>query len=233
MKRDYLAKKIEVARLNPDVSADQIIEDCKKIKQYKFGAFVVNPCYVELIKNQLKHTDTRIVSVMDFPFGASDTGTKMLQAHELYMLDVDDIDMVINVGALKSKNYETIAHEIHTIKEAIKAHDTPTLKVIIETALLTKKEVRKASELCVNHDADYVKTNTGFFTRERPLITEVKLIKKEVDKYNKKHPHNIKKIKASGGIRTIEDVMKLEKLGVDKYGIGLESAMKILDGLKE
>lgn len=226
MKRDYLAKKIEVALLKPETTKQQILDACKKVREYKFGSFVVNPWYVNLIKSQLKNTDTRIVSVMDFPFGASGIETKELQAHEIYMLGVDDIDMVMNVGALKSKDYETVAHEIHMVKEAIKSPKSPTLKVIIETALLTKKEVKKAAEICVKLGADYVKTNTGFFTRERDLTTEVKLIRKYTKKYNKK-------IKASAGIRDIKLIEKLEKLGVDKYGIGLESAMEILDGLKE
>lgn len=224
MKKDYLAKKMEPALLKPETTVDQITDACEKVIKYKFGAFVVNPNYLRLVHSLLIGAkDTRIVSVVDFPFGAGDRDSKVLQAEEAYLHGADDIDVVMDVGSLKSGDYKRIAHEISEIKDKVK---TPTLKIIIETALLTKKEVKKAAELCVMHGADYVKTNTGFFERKRDLVTEVKLIRPYTQKYGKK-------IKASGGIKDLNLIKKLEKLGVDRYGIGLESAIKILDGLKE
>lgn len=223
MNKEYLAKKIEVALLKPETSKEDILNACEKIKQYKFGAFVVNPCYLKLIKSELeKEKDIRVVSVVDFPFGAGGVETKILQSYEAFLHGANDLDIVINIGALKSKDYKKVSNEI---KEVRKEMQDITIKAIIETALLTEKEIEKASQICLEAGADYIKTNTGFFERKRNLVDEIKLIKPYTDKAGKK-------IKASAGIRDLQLIEELEKLKVHAYGIGLESAIKILESLK-
>src|SRR5690606_23782015 len=174
--------------------------------KYKFYAVCVNGCYVSLAKKELQNTSVKICSVVGFPLGAMSTESKVEEAKNALKNGADEIDMVLNIGFLKSTDFNAVKNDIYSVKKAIAHH---TLKVILETCYLTKEEIIKASELVIAAGADYIKTSTGFGT-EGATVENVKLIKSIAkDRI---------KIKASGGIKDADTARQYISLGVDRIG---------------
>ena len=186
-------------------------------KEHKFLGVCVNPAYVRLAKEHLSNSDVKIVTVVGFPLGASNSKVTAFEAKTAIEEGADEIDMVMNVSAMKDKNYEYIVNDIKTVKQA--CGDTK-LKVILETDLLTKEEIAKACELCVEAKADLVKTSTGFVKGGVGAKPEdVKIMYDIVSKHGME-------VKASGGVRSKEDALAVIEAGATR--IGTSSGVKIV-----
>ena len=201
-----LAKYIDHTILKPDAKKEQVIKLCNEAKEYGFASVCVNEYYTKLVNEQLKGTDVMTCTVIGFPLGASDSEVKAFETAKAVKEGADEIDMVINVGALKDKEYGYVKDDIQAV---VKAAGGKTVKVILETCLLTKDEIVKACELSVEAGANFVKTSTGF-SSGGATAEDVALMKKTVgDKA---------KVKASGGIRDYETAIRMIEAGAERIG---------------
>ena len=210
-----LEKYIDHTLLRPTATTADIKHLCDTAKNYGFFAVCVNGCHVALAKNEIKDSNVKLAAVVGFPLGANSTKSKIIEATDCIENGADEIDMVINIGWLKSKKYDLVKNEISDIKKAM---GEKTLKVIIETCYLTDEEKKEACRLVMEAKADFVKTSTGFGTGNT-TFEDVKLMKQVVG-------HNVK-IKASGGIKDRETALRYIDLGVSR--IGTSSGVKLLD----
>ena len=209
-------KYIEHTLLKQDASRAEITKLLDEAKQYKFLGVCVNPCNVKFAKEYLKDTEIKVVTVIGFPLGQNTSEIKILETIDAVKNGADEIDMVINVGKLKDKEYGYIVEEISKIKMACQGKP---LKVILETDLLTQDEIKKACELCIEGKADFVKTSTGFVKNGVGAKAEdVKLMYETVKDAGLK-------VKASGGIRDKETALKMIDAGASR--LGTSSGVKI------
>ncbi|WP_029200317.1 deoxyribose-phosphate aldolase [Oribacterium sp. NK2B42] len=203
-----IEKMIDHTMLKADATTETIKRYCSEAKKYGFASVCVNTCHVPLVAEELKGSDVKVCCVVGFPLGAMSTAAKAFEAKTAVQDGADEVDMVINVGGMKDRNYEMVKADI---KAVVDASEGRTVKVIIETCLLTKDEIVKACELSVEAGASFVKTSTGFSTGGA-LASDVALMKKTVG--------DRAKVKASGGIRTYEQAMELINAGADRIGAG-------------
>ena len=214
---ENLNKHIEHTLLKQDAKLEDFIKLFEEAKEHKFLGVCINPAYVKLAKENLYGTDVKIVTVVGFPLGANRSDVKAFETSKAVEDGADEIDMVINVSKLKDKDYDFIINDIKTVKTACK--DKP-LKVILETDLLTKNEIKKACELCIEAKANFVKTSTGFVKGGVGAKAEdVKLMFETVSPYGLK-------VKASGGIRDKEAAIKMLEAGAER--LGTSSGVKIV-----
>ena len=200
-----LNKYIEHTNLNNKATLKDIESLCNEAINYDFAAVVVYPYYVRLAKELLKDTNIEVCTVVGFPSGESTREVKVFEAITAIELGADMIDMVMNISAIKNKDYEYVKDEIEEVRDAI---DGKVLKVIIETNLLTDKEIIKATEICNECFVNYIKTCTGFTGG-----VDVE----QVDIINK-YKSDLVDIKASGGIKSKEDMIKLIEAGATRIG---------------
>ncbi len=210
-----IAKYIEHTLLKPTTTERDIINLCEEAIENNFYAVCVNSCYVALVKQLLQGSGIKIVSVVGFPLGGMSTEAKVFEAQKAIEDGADEIDMVINLGFLKSKNYVLVFKDIRDVKSAIGR--TP-LKVIIEISELNKNEVIKICDICMDAKVNFIKTSTGY-SKSGATLTAVKIIKKSV--------RDEIKIKASGGIKDYETAIKYIEAGADR--IGTSSGVNILN----
>ena len=203
-----LNKYIEHTLLKQDATKEEVTKLLEEAVEHNFLGVCVNPCNVAFAKNFLKDSNVKIVTVIGFPLGQNTTELKILETIDAVKNGADEIDMVLNSGKLKDGDFDYIVDEILKIKFACQGRN---LKVILETDLLTKEEIKKACELCIQGKADFVKTSTGFSTGGA-IASDVALMKKTVG--------DRAKVKASGGIRTYEQAMELINAGADRIGAG-------------
>ena len=214
---ENLNKYIEHTLLKQDAKKADLIRLFDEAKRYKFLGVCVNPCYVELAKENLKGSDVKIVTVIGFPLGANTTKTKVFETINAINDGADEIDMVINVTKLKDRENDYIVDEIKQIKHACQGHN---LKVIIETDLLDKDEIKLACELCIKGGADFVKTSTGFVKGGVGAKAEdVKLMYDTVNFAGLQ-------VKASGGIRDKQAALDMIEAGATR--LGTSSGVKIV-----
>lgn len=215
-----LNKYIEHTLLKQDATKEEIIKLLDEAKNYKFFGVCVNPVNVKLAKDYLKDTDVKIVTVIGFPLGQSTREIKVLETIDAVKNGADEIDMVINDGKLKDGDFSYVRDEIAAVKMACQGKN---LKVILETDLLNKTEIKKACELCIEAGADFVKTSTGFVKDGVGAKEEdVKLMYETVKDSGLK-------VKASGGIRDKETALKMIEAGASR--LGTSSGVKIcIDG---
>lgn len=214
---ENLNKHIEHTLLKQDAKLEDFLKLFEEAKEHKFLGVCINPAYVKLAKENLYGTDVKIVTVVGFPLGANRSDVKAFETSKAVEDGADEIDMVLNVSKLKDKDYDFIINDIKTVKTACK--DKP-LKVILETDLLTKEEIKKACELCIEAKADFVKTSTGFVKNGVGAKAEdVKLMFDTVSPYGLK-------VKASGGIRDKEAALKMLEAGAER--LGTSSGVKIV-----
>lgn len=212
-----LNKYIEHTLLKQDATKEEVIKLLDEAKEYKFLGVCINPCNVSFAKNYLKDTGIKIVTVIGFPLGQTTTEMKILETIDAVKNGADEIDMVINGGKLKDKEYDYIIDEISKIKYACQGKK---LKVIIETDLLTQDEIKKACELCIKGGADFVKTSTGFVKNGIGAKAEdVELMYETVNNAGLQ-------VKASGGIRDKETALKMIESGAVR--LGTSSGVKIV-----
>ena len=209
-----LSKYIDHTYLKADASKETIEKLCKEAIEFDFMTVCVNPCNITLAKELLNGSDVKVCTVIGFPLGQATTDSKVFETKDAIEKGADEIDMVINIGKLKDKDYEFVTNEIAEIKNACGNH---VLKVIIETCLLTDEEKKAACKCILDAKADFVKTSTGFSTAGA-TFEDVKLLKECVgDKA---------KVKAAGGVKTHDDFLKMIELGANR--IGTSSGTKLL-----
>ena len=199
-------KYIDHTVLKATSTTHDIVKLCNEAKEYNFKAVCVNGSYIPLAKENLDGTDISIAAVIGFPLGAMSKDAKVFEAKKCIEDGANEIDMVINIGFMKDARYIEVEQEIREIKEAIGDN---ILKVIFENCYLTKAEIKKASELAVNANADFVKTSTGFGTSGATL-EDVEIMKSVVD--------GKAQIKAAGGVRDLETAMRYIEMGVTRLG---------------
>ena len=199
-------KMIDHTVLKADTPLETVKRICDEAMEYGFASVCINPCHVAYCADYLKDSDVNVCTVIGFPLGANTSAVKAFETKNAIANGADEIDMVMNIGALKDKNYDLVRDDIKAVVEA--ANGT-LVKVILETCLLTEDEIKKACELCVEGKADYVKTSTGFSTRGA-TIEDVRIMKEAV--------HAKAKVKAAGGVRTPEDMVKIVAAGADRIG---------------
>ena len=210
---------IDHTLLKPTATPKAIRQLCTEAKDFKFYAVCVNSCYVPLVAEELKGTGIKIASVIGFPLGAMSSEAKLYEAEYAVKHGADEIDMVINLGLLKSGEYELVKEEISKIKHGIGPR---VLKVIIETCYLTTEEKKTASKLVLEAKADYVKTSTGFGTGGA-TFKDIELIKNVVQ--------NRIRIKASGGIKDLISAERYIDMGVSR--LGTSSGIKLVQESKQ
>lgn len=209
---------IDHTLLSASATERNIIDHCNQAKSHNFYSVCINSCYIPLAKQLLKGSNVKICSVIDFPLGASSTEVKVFEAKQAIYDGADEIDMVMNIGVFKSKNYLEVFKDIRDVKISI---GKIPLKVILEISELSKNGIVKASEICLDAKADFIKTSTGF-SKSGATLTAVKIIRKTVKKNCK--------IKASGGIGDYETAQKYVDIGADRIGTskGVEISIKKL-----
>ena len=207
-------KLIDHTLLNQDAQPEQIVKLCEEAKQFDFMSVCVNPGYVPLAASCLKGSDVKVCTVIGFPLGMNLTKTKVEEAELCILQGADEIDMVINVGMLKAGHDDYVKEEIRLLKEVAGSR---ILKVIIETCLLTDDEKVRACLAAKEAGADFVKTSTGFSTGGA-TVHDVALMRKTVGPEMG--------VKASGGVRTHEDLVAMVEAGANR--IGTSNGTKII-----
>ena len=209
-----LNKYIDHTNLKNTATLKDIEKLCNEAIKYKFASVCIYPYYIPLAKKLLKGTNVEVCTVVGFPTGESTKEVKVYEAIDAVDKGADEIDMVINISALKNKDYDYVKEEIEEIRDAI---DGKVLKVIIETCLLTEKEIIKMTEICNETYVNFIKTGTGYNGK-------VKL--KDVELINK-HKNDVLEIKASGGIRDIHTMEDMINAGATR--IGTSSGVEIMN----
>ena len=216
-----LAAHIDHTLLRPDATEAQIIQLCDEAAAHGFATVCVPPCYVALATAKLAETSVGICTVIGFPLGYSTASVKFKEAEVALYDGATELDMVINISALKSGKTDAIQAEILDLADLCHVHQS-LLKVIIETALLTEVEIELACRLCVGGEADFVKTSTGFASRGAS-VADVELMRRSL-------PAGVR-IKAAGGIRTREAALALLAAGADR--IGSSNSVALIDSTDE
>ncbi|MDI6641273.1 MAG: deoxyribose-phosphate aldolase [Elusimicrobiota bacterium] len=207
---------IDHTLLKPNATQEEIGKLCEEAKKYGFASVCVNPAYVSMCASLLKNTGIRVCTVVGFPLGATTPTVKAIEARDAIANGADEIDMVINIGALKSGNYQLVLDDIKAVREATKGK---ILKVILETAYLTRDEKIKGCLLAKEAGADFVKTSTGFGP-SGATVEDIMLMREAVGP--------TMGIKAAGGIRTLEDAKKMVEAGATR--IGASASVAIVTG---
>lgn len=211
---------IDHTLLKADASREMIEKLCKEAIEYKFGQICVNPYYVTYCSELLKNSDVKLATVVGFPLGANTKEIKALEAKDAIENGAHEIDMVINIGAMKDKDFELVKNDIEAVVND--SHPKAIVKVIIETSLLTDEEKEIACQLSMEAGADFVKTSTGF-SSGGATVGDVRLMKRVVgDKLG---------IKASGGVRDLNAAKEMIEAGATR--LGTSSGVKIAEELNK
>lgn len=210
------AKFIDHTLLKPVATQADIETLCAQARQYEFCSVCVNPYWVKLAKQQLKGSGVKVCTVIGFPLGANTTAVKVAETQDAIANGADEIDMVINIGALKGNDLNTVLTDIQAVRKACQGH---ILKVIIETSQLTDDEKVTACKLSAQAGADFVKTSTGF-TGGGATVEDVALMRRSIPQHMQ--------VKASGGVRSREDFDAMIAAGATR--IGASSGVKIIEG---
>ena len=212
-------KYFDHTMLAPQATSTDIDKLIKEAIKYDFKSVCIAPSYIKYAKEQLAKTDVLICTVIGFPLGYNATSVKVYETKIALDHGADEIDMVINIGRFKNKEYEYVLNEIKAIKEVC---DNKVLKVIVETALLTNQEIKTITEIVLKSGADFIKTSTGFSFRGASF-EDVEIMKSIAqDKLL---------IKASGGIKAGEDALKMIKLGASR--LGTSKTVQIIEELNK
>lgn len=208
-----LNKTIDHTILQADATKDLVIKTIDEAKVYDTASICLEPCWVELAAERLKGSDVKVCTVIGFPLGATTSATKAFEAKEAVTNGADEVDMVLNIGALKSGDEEMVFKDMKAVREAV---PSAVVKVILETCLLTDEEKKTACRLAKEAGLDFVKTSTGFSTGGA-TTADVKLMREAVgDEMG---------VKASGGIRTKETAEAMIEAGATRIGASKTAAI--------
>jgi deoxyribose-phosphate aldolase len=209
-----IAGLIDHTALKPDTTKEQIEKLCNEAAEYGFASVCVNPSYVKLCSELLKDSNVKVCTVIGFPLGATTTAAKVAEASEAMNNGANEIDMVINVGALKSGDFTFVKNDIEAVVQAAK--DRALVKVILETCLLTEEEKIMCCNICKEAKADFVKTSTGFSTGGA-TVEDIRLMRSIVKPYLG--------VKASGGIRDYKTAKAMVDAGAGRIGASASVAI--------
>lgn len=201
-----LAKYIDHTNLKPEATPQDIDRLIDEAKTYHFASVCINPCYVGYAKKKLQDSDVKVCTVIGFPLGANTSAVKAFEAAEAIRQGADEIDMVIAIGALKAGLYQEVQQDIEAVVKASQGH---LVKVILETCLLSREEIVEACQLAMAAGAQFVKTSTGF-NKHGATVEDVALMKATVGEKMM--------VKASGGIRTLQDALQMIEAGASRLG---------------
>jgi deoxyribose-phosphate aldolase len=215
-----VAALIDHTLLKPEAAYDDIVRICEEARQFRFASVCINPCWVSFAAEALANTGVRVCTVVGFPLGANDLRTKIAEADLALTQGAKEIDMVQNIGALRSREYHTVYKEIGDLADIAHSYGG-FLKVILETCLLTDQEKVTACRLAQQSQADFVKTSTGFSTGGA-TVADVQLMRRTVGEKMG--------VKASGGIRTLEHLRQMVAAGANR--IGASSGVAIIKELQ-
>ncbi len=216
-----IAALIDHTLLKPEATAADIRKVCEEARKYGFASVCVNSYWVPVVAHELVGSPVKVCSVVGFPLGASATSSKVEETQIAVKEGAEEIDMVLNIGELRAGNHRVVEDDIRAVVSA--AHATGAIvKVILETCLLDESQKITACRLAKNAQADFVKTSTGFSTGGA-TIEDVALMRREVG------PHM--GVKASGGVRTLEDLQKMVAAGASR--IGASASVKIIEAAGE
>ncbi|WP_439258314.1 deoxyribose-phosphate aldolase [Lonepinella sp. BR2271] len=219
MKPNELAKFIDHTALTAEKTEKDIIQLCQEALEHHFCSVCINSGYIPLAKQQLAGSDVKICTVVGFPLGANLSAVKAFEAEQAIVAGAEEIDMVINVGWIKSGKWDAVQADIQAVLAACKGK---TLKVILETCLLTKDEIVKACEICRDLNVGFVKTSTGF-NKGGATVEDIALMRQTVgEKLG---------VKASGGVRDTETAMAMINAGATR--IGASAGIAIISGLQD
>jgi deoxyribose-phosphate aldolase len=212
-----IAKMIDHTLLKPNCTQDQIINVCSEAREHHFATVCVNPYWVKLAAKELHNSGVRVTTVVGFPLGSTSTFTKMAEARDAIANGAAEIDMVMNISAFKSGDFEAVQKDVEGVVQACK--DQAVVKVILETCYLTDEEKEKACLICKTAGADFVKTSTGFGTGGA-TPEDIALMRRTVG------PNM--GVKASGGVRDLETAQRLVAAGATR--LGASSSVDIVTG---
>ncbi len=207
--RRQLAKMIDHTLVKPTVTKEDVIKLCWEAEKYGFQCAVVNPTFVSLARQMLGDVDVKVCSTVALPFGATLPEVKAFEARKVMEQGAQEIDMIMNVSALKSKDYDTVKRDIEAVVKVKRSHEDVIVKVIIETGWLTNEEKVTACRLAKEAGADFVKTSTGFFGG-KATVEDVRLMRQTVGKDMG--------VKAAAGIRTLKDALAMIDAGANRIG---------------
>lgn len=216
--REQLAKVIDSTLVSATATRSDVEKLCMEAVQYGFGCVVVNPVYVKLAASLLEGTNVKVCSTVSFPYGVTLPEVKALEAIKAVEDGACELDMVVNLGALKSGDYELVRRDIRAVVDVKRLFEDVIVKVIIETPLLTIEEKITACKIVKEAGADFVKTSTGLFGGA--TVEDVRLMRQVVGKDLG--------VKAAGGIRTYADAVAMIKAGANR--IGTSTAKAIIEG---
>lgn len=212
-----LNKYIDHTLLKPESTTAQILKLCEEARKYDFASVCVNPTHIALCSKALEGSDVKVCTVIGFPLGANTSATKAFETKDAILNGAQEIDMVLNIGALIEGNYELVKQDIKAVHDA--ANGT-LVKVIFETCLLTDAQIVKACEICMEVGVEYVKTSTGF-NKSGATFEVVKLMSDTVK--------DVCKVKAAGGVRSFADAVKMvNECGANR--LGTSSGVAIMEG---
>ena len=215
--RQKIAGMIDHTVLKAMTTQEDVIKICNEAKENGFFSVCINPTHIEFVKKQLEGSNVKVCTVIGFPLGANTPEVKAFETKDAIAKGADEVDMVINIGALKDKNYDLVERDIKAVVDA--ADKKALVKVIIETCYLTDEEKKIACELAVKAGTDYVKTSTGFGTGGS-TPADIKLMRETVGE-------DIG-VKASGGVRNEKDAIAVIEAGASR--IGASSSVAIING---
>ena len=221
MNESALAGYIDHTLLRPNATKDEILKLCDEAIEHEFFSVCIPPVFVESCVKRLETSPVKICSVIGFPLGYQLTSTKIHEIKRVEELGGDEIDAVVNISAVKSADWSHVEKEIDTIATTASIKGLVS-KIIFETCFLTDEEVVKLCQLCTQYEVDFVKTSTGFGSGGA-TVKMVKLMKANIG--------NKVKVKASGGIRTFRDAMRMIDAGAER--LGASSGIEILKGLSQ
>jgi deoxyribose-phosphate aldolase len=219
MDKESLARLIDHTLLKADATEAAVKNICEEAKKYRFASVCINPANVKLAAEILKDSEVKVCTVIGFPLGANTSRVKAFETQDAIAAGAQEVDMVINIGKLKDKEYQYVKEDIKAVVEAAKGK--ALTKVIIETCLLTDAEKIAACKLAKEAGADFVKTSTGFSTGGA-TPEDIKLMRETVG--------TEMGVKASGGVRCVEDAVKVIEAGATR--IGASASIGICEGLK-
>jgi deoxyribose-phosphate aldolase len=208
-----MARWIDHTMLKPDVTQEEIEHICAEAKEHNFASVCINPTWVNLAHKLLRGTDVKVCTVVGFPLGATLPEVKSTETRQVINHGADEVDMVINIGALKSGDLSLVEHDIRSV---VRAAGRKIVKVILETCLLTDEEKVTASTIAKKAGADFVKTSTGF-SSGGATVTDVALMRKVVG-------HEMG-VKASGGVRSYDEACKMVEAGATRIGASASVAI--------
>ncbi len=216
------AKTVDHTLLKPDATEEQIARLCEEAAHYHFAAVCIPPCYVRLAARELRGTDVKVATVISFPFGNDATAVKTAAVREAITRGASELDVVLNVSKLLSGQFDYVADELASLTQEVSVVainnglNDVVMKVIIETAYLTDKMKRLATQIVAASGADFVKTSTGFGPGGA-TVEDVALLREEA-------PESLA-VKASGGIRTLEDALDILNAGASRLGMSASVAV--------